>query len=198
MAINYPGPYEIRLFYTAVYGGITYNHETRMSIEMSVAANPGDPFSDWTVELRDGSGKTLDVVVDELVALYVPNFHTSTTFVRAELWQYVTGTFDANFLSTYTVGEAGTSGSATSPDAQLIFQFRTTAGGFAKIDLRHSIDGEAVPLSYPTGSARLDDLIDYLIAANTPMLGRDNSYVFSPLAVQRGRNEKLARDRLRP
>ena len=153
MAVNFPGPYELRIFYTATISGEVYNHTCRLSMLNVDYSGVGDDFDTIEVTARDASVQTLDVLTDNLIA-DVREFHSSEiTYDRAELWEYEEGTFNAFFVSTYTVGVDGSAAASAVLDSQTILSFRTSAGGIAKLDLRHTSFPEAVTETYPTGSA---------------------------------------------
>jgi len=46
MTIHYPGPYEIRLFYTITGGTGVIQHEARYNLRVAGDPEPGTPFAD--------------------------------------------------------------------------------------------------------------------------------------------------------
>lgn len=198
MAINYPGPFEVRILYTASASSIATNHQVRFSMNMNTEADPGDPFSDWTAQSRLGATPQLDTWVDDLMALLQPLFNTTTSFSVAELWEYDPGTFNAAFRSSYALGLLGTSASPTIADSQALITFRSQLGGSARVDLRRTKFSEAVTDAYPFGDTDVQALANFISAVGSPVIARDGGYLFSPLNFLRGFNEKLSKLRLRP
>lgn len=198
MAQNFPGPYELRIFYNATFASITYSHVARLSLDIASPPDVGEDFLTIIPIHRDGSVlKDLDEVKDDLITVLQPLFHTSTNFVNAELWKYETDTFDSSFVSVSTIGLVGTSSTATAADAQTIWTLRTTNGGIGKLDLRHTIAAQGVYLDYPTGSAIVDDVFDYLSAADSVFIARDDGWLAAPFKYLPGVNERMTRRRLR-
>jgi len=198
MAINYPGPYEVRIRYTTpISGNTTFTHRLRLSMDMGTPADPGDPFSEWTALSRQGQTPQLDDWVDDLVALLQPLYHTGTTFVDAELWLYTPGTFDAAFQSTYPIALAGTSSTQNSLNAQAIITFRSQLGGSGRVNLMEAISGFGVEQGFPTNSALINALATFITALGSPVIARDGGYLFTPLKYLPGINEALFKKRFR-
>lgn len=193
MAINYPGPYEVRIFYHTNEAAAIADHVLRLSCNMNVVASPGDPFSSWSATKRDGTGVVLSTAVDALIVLVKPFFHSSTDFIYAELWEYTPSSFDAIFRSSYTIGVSGTSASVTVSAAQTVVSFRTATGGIFKVDMRGTISNPAIGISFPTAITIVDNLAAHLVGASSPWIGRDNGYPLSPIRYLPGQNERAWR-----
>jgi len=190
MALNFPGPFEVRLFYTTNEPAIIAAHQLRLSCNMSIEGLPGEPFSDWIPIQKNGSAvTTLAGHVDALVTAIRAAFHTSADFERAELWEYAPGTFDAVFRSAYDVNVAGSSATVTANFAQTIWTFRTTGGGIAKLDLRGTIYPASARASFPTSNATADAIHAYMLAPERIWIGRDGGYVLAGVSFLPGSNE---------
>ena len=197
MAANFPGPYELRIRYSTIVTSITNIHQLRISMDMNVTADPGDPFSDWTCQSRIGASPQLDTFTDDVAAVMQPFLRTDADILDAELWEYTPGSFDAAFRSTYTIGVAGTAGGATVPDSQGILTFRTQLGGVARFDIRDITISAGAKVSVGAAPTIVQDVADLLTANGSPMIGRDNSYVFVALNWLPGLNERSFKKRLR-
>jgi len=193
MPSNFPGPYELRFIYDATTALGTYDHEFRLSLDLDTVGEPGDAFSAFTAVRRNTSPIALHTLAEAVLAEVVELFKTDANFTRVDLWNYPSASFVANFITSYAVvtNTAGLHASTPSAYRQDIFTFRTTAGGVAKLDLRHTVSTYLDKTAYPTGNALIDPVIAYLAGANTPFIGRDNGYLFSPLNALGGNNEHI-------
>lgn len=198
MAINYPGPFEVRIQYTANPASGAKQHEVRFSTTLTTDFNAGDDINGAIANQRDGGTANLVTWVDGLAAVLAAVFSNTADINTAELWEYAPGTFNADWRATWALTVPGTSGSATQEDAQAIWSFRTLAGGVAKLDLRNTIFAEAVTASYLTGNAGIDNIFDYLSDPDTIVVGRDGGFLVQGLHFLAGRNEKMFKRRLRP
>jgi hypothetical protein len=118
------------------------------------------------------------------------------TFDWVELWRYEAGTFNATYISTYAVGSAGTSGSATVPCSESIYTFRTTEGGIFKLVLLDTVGTPNVPAAYADLNAVNLAIVDYFKHATTsPARGRDGGKPFAFLKLFPGQNEALFKQR---
>lgn len=200
MALNYPGPFEVRLFYqTNETPAAIAAHVLRLSLNMSIEGAPGDPFSDWIPFQKNGSAvSSLDTHVDALVALLQPFFNTATDIVQAELWEYAPLSFDAVYRSSYDITLAGTSGGATQVASQGVVTLRTVNGGIMKVDLRGIISTPGPTQTFPTGTTIVQNLVNYLVGGTNIWWGRDNSYPLVPLRWMPGQNEHAWRIANRP
>jgi hypothetical protein len=190
MAINYPGPYEIRIAYVTAEPAPANRHILRLSCEMSIAGDPGEEFSGWIPEQKDGSAvDTLESHLDALLAILKPMFPATTSFNSAELWEYAPGTFDSIFRSSHSIAEVGSSGTASVDFGQLIITFRSENGGIAKIDVRGSDTPVGNRVGFPTGDTSINALAAHLIAPSSIYVARDGGYLLSALFALPGLNE---------
>jgi len=195
MAINFPGPWGLRIFY--VVSG--RDHKTEFSLQIAPEPDPGDPFSAVTVIRKDSSTDPLDVVTDEWIALLRPKFSSATgTILRAELWKYVFESFDAVFYGTYDISLAGTNTVAVSPASQGIYTFRTQEGGVFKLDILDTSDIPSPPQVYTALAGVDQDIVDYLLSSENPFIARDTSYPLAFLRFLPGQNERLWKSINRP
>ena len=198
MAINYPGPYEVRVFYTVdTSPGDAITHQFRWSCELAGTPNPGDPFNTIDVYLSGGSTAALHTTTLAVINVVEDLFNsTDATFDYAELWKYEAGTFNANFVSSYTIGSAGTSASATVPCSESIFTFRSTEGGIWKLVLLDTVGTPNIPAAYADLNAINKAIVDYFFDSSTsPVKARDGGYPFSFIRLYPGQNEALFKAR---
>jgi len=200
MALNFPGPFEVRIFYqTNETPAAIAAHVLRLSCNMSIEGDPGDPFSEWIPYQKNGSAvSSLDTHVDALMAVVRPFYVAAVDFVGAELWEYAPGTFDAVYRASYTLGLAGTGAGTTQVAGQLVTTFRTVNGGIFKIDLRGTNIAAGATQSFPIGAGVATNLANYLVGGTTIWWARDNSYPLVPLKYMPGQNEKAWRVAFRP
>lgn len=200
MALNFPGPYEIRIKYTVTASAIALNHTQRLSCAVS-GDDPtvGTPFSGITVGRRTGGAVALNTAIDAYVALMKVFYAGSgaSTIVSAELWKYISGTFDASFVSSYTINVNGTSGSGVQIANQSIVTMRTTNGGVFKLSYMETVIPFAVIDAGTITNAGLEAMVADIEAGNQPWLGRDDGFPISRIAHYPGQNEALFKKRYR-
>jgi hypothetical protein len=198
MAINYPGPYENRIFYTVdTNPGGPITHQFRYSMELKSDPDPGDAYSTIDVVLSGGGDLALHTstlavvnVLEDLLA------EASSTIDYAELWRYTPGTFDAQYITSYAIELDGQHPSGPVAAMSLIFTFRTTAGGIMKCVLLDVPGDNNVPVTYNELSGALKEFVDYVKHPNnSPFLARDGGRPFVNLKTFSGQNEAIFKRR---
>jgi len=188
---NYPGPYELRVFYTTNEPTIIADHVFRLSFRVATDPEPGSPFTTIQVLNKLGSpGATLDTVLTDLLTVVRPFYVSQVDFVRAEVWRYPPQSFDAAFISAFPIGQGGTGTGTTTIAGQLIFTFRTSNGGVLKVDMRGTTVSPREKLSFPTAFAAFNNLANYILFPSTPFIGRDNGVPIATLFALAGQNER--------
>lgn len=200
MAINFPGPYQLRIFYSTTVSSVVFEHMQALNIDCSPAPAPGDAFSAIQPVYPVGTTFTdLADMVDAYVADIKALFSTTGSSInRAELWEYDPGTFDASFVSSYTISVAGTSVSGTQPAAQSIVTMRTNQGGVFKFVLMETVVAFAATDPGAISPAALETVIAKIESGEYPFLGRDGGWPFARIAHYPGQNENLFKRRYRP
>ena len=187
MTANFPGPYGLRMFYTAS----TREHVQQLNIDLDQDAAPGDPFENLTVVTIAAQSPSLDAYVDAWVALMVPFYASATaTIDYAELWKYDPGTYDATFISSYDIAEAGTAGGSTNIASEGIYTFRTTEGGVMKIVFEDTVTSPGASVPYASLGGSSADLVDFVLGDGGGFLGKDTSFPISFLKFHPGTNER--------
>lgn len=197
MAINFPGPYTLRLFYQTTYGTVPLDHMQELNFDVASPPTPGDIFANIICNLTGGGTANMAAVTASWVSILDNLFHTASAFDHAEIWKYEAGTFEASFVSTYTVGTNGLSSSATPPAGQAIYTFRTTEGGIMKVSLMEASIPQDFPKAYAALSADEKAVVDAVTDGTFPWLARDTSRPFSFIRRYGGQNEALFKKRFR-
>lgn len=199
MVQNFPGPWELRIEYTTLFGAVPLIHTQRLNVDLTTVPLPGTDFADIDAKTRGGVlTPTLESAVDNWLTQVAERFSTTTTFGIVELWSYVPLTFDATFISAFTsVVTAGAHLNPTIVAAQEIYTFRTTEGGVVRISLIEAVAPADQPKSFPIGNISVDNIAAFITSPSNWILGRDTSYPFAGMRFLPGQNEKTFRQRFR-
>jgi hypothetical protein len=204
MAINYPGPYELRIGYTV--GSLTtptIQHVQRLNVDVVEPNSQGAAFSAYNFEDINGVvTNTLNTLVEDWLTLFNAMFHTSMNIDFVELWKYPTPqSFDAVFWSSYVpTANAGTNAGAAVSAAQDIYVFRSQEGGIMKLSLMDGSAAAGAPQAYASLGAAPKALVDFVIDGDgvnysAPFLARDTSFPFSFKQRFPGQNEAVWKKR---
>lgn len=199
MASNFPGPYQVRIFYSVpLSGGGSRNHIHRLNLDFSAAGGPGDPFADFEVARADGSSTNLNTIINGYLDDIAEFFVVGASFYAAEIWEYEPGTNDATFRTAASYAVAGAIAGATVNDSQIIATFRTAGGGTMRLELLDTIVPPQLPDRPPLSITGASDWLNVFATGSGWALGRDNSYPIALLGLYPGLNSRLEQDRLRP
>lgn len=195
---NFDGEYELRIFYTSQPAGFAeIEHRHTIDVNIQQPPDPGMPFSDVFAIRRNGTGDSLEVIVDEYVALLLALFSTTQTIARAELWYIPEGTTNGQYVSTYAIGEDGVNPGDENPAYQGTLTFRSIGGSTMRIQLMEIPIASNLRQPYPTNNALVDNIFAYVAGPMSPFLARDNTPPFAPMNFSGGQNEALFRKRYR-
>lgn len=198
MAKNFPGPYEVRINYTASVSGVIQPHQQRLNCNANPAPNVGDDFSTIEIVLRSGVTQNLQLLVDQWITVLRPLYAVGASeFVNAELWQYTPLTTDAQFISAYSIGLAGTAVGNTFAAGQTQFTFRSQEGGVLRINLMESIIPQGGSRGFAAMTAEQQAISTFVTQSGAPWLARDTSYPFALIAMHPGQNEAVFKNRYR-
>lgn len=200
MALNFPGPYEFRIFYTVdTSPGGALQHQMRLNFDIDNSPNKGDPFSAFSVKRRSGASATADSVIAALKSLMKPLWKaTDMTIDFAEIWKYTAQTFDAEFWSTLSIGEAATGTGTTTVAGQAMYTFRTIEGGIMRVNVMEGQAAVSEPIVYADMSAADQNFVNHFTeAAGSWYLARDTSYPLAFLREFPGQNEAIFKARYR-
>ena len=200
-ALNYPGPQQIRLFYTTAPTSFpSIQHEARYNIRISGGAPaPGTAFGSMTAALKGGGTLALNTYMDNwaiLMKALMSNV-ANNTIDYAELWDYPALSNNGSFVSAYTMNVAGTTALPSLPAIQNMITFRTAEGGIMKLNFMEGWSGIGVIDTPPFAQAGFQAVADFVISANNAWLGADTSFPFAIKAMFPGQNEALFKKRYR-
>ena len=198
--LNFPGPYQLRVFYTCDPGGVgPLDHVLALNLKLSGTPDPGTAFADISVDARVVADHPLSTVTDELVG-YLRDLSSlaDTTFTHAELWVYEDLSFNADFVSTYNINLAGTIAFDGLAAAQDIYVFRTFEGNLMKVYTQEFKSTPGPSITYPNLAQVTQDLVDFFIDDNHSFfLARDTSYPLAFLKLHPGSSESIFKARNR-
>lgn len=196
MATNFPGPWQVRLFYTVK----TRAHEARYNVDIAASGSPGDPFAQFFPRQRDGDTTTdLQLIVDSWYSLFAEKLAAADgTIDRAELWKINPDSFDGIFYSSYSIGAAGTAATPTQDAGQQVFTFRTQEGGIFRFDVIDGVQPQGPSLPYASLGVADKALVDSVLSDNNCWLARDTSYPVSFLFMHPGQSERWFKKIYRP
>lgn len=195
MTLNFPGPNQVRLYYTVS----SRPHVMNLNCEDVSGSPAGSPMSDFDFATRGGGTVQANTAITAWVALIDDMFNsTNTNFTHAELWSYTPGTNDAAFLSVQTLGTPGAVGTTLVPAAQGRMSFITQEGGTMFIDFLEHIYQPGVTDPYPFAVSGPNDVANFVISTASWIKARDTSY---PIAARNwlvGQSEALFKKIYRP
>jgi hypothetical protein len=200
MALNYPGPYEVRYIYqcTATPGG-ELEHQTRLSLALEADPDVGTLFADIDVTPRVAAPVDLQTVCNAFVQLVIDVYETGNSmWDRVELWKYTPDTFLATYISQLGLAEDGDAVGSVVPAAQSIFTYRTEEGGIMKVTLMEPSHTPMVKQVYGDLNPPEDAIVDWFLDdAASFHLARDTSYPTAFLGWFPGQNEHVFKKRFR-
>lgn len=202
MAINFPGPYEIRLFYSVAVAGFTaYQHVAKYNTDVAGTPDPGTPPNEVLITRRiaslDPADDMMDAVVDEWIALIDAYWSNACTFQRAELWSYEPESFDGQFITSYDIGVTGVSPTAIVPASEVIHTYRTLEGGVMKLNFEEVSVAAGAQQALGTAGGVTGEVRDFILSTANWILARDTSYPFAAMFYSPGQNERTFKKRYR-
>ena len=205
MALNYPGPYEIRIPYLTsnITPGGVLTHEMRLNVDLQGTPAQAQDFDQYTVICKGGATPQLDSVVEDWLAVLDDLLNNGFSFGAIELWKYPTAqSFDAVFWATYNPTiNAGASGSGAQPASQVIWTFRSEEGGTMKVSLLETIVVQSQKIAYANQTAAQQAVVDYVLGGGVgygaPFKARDTSYPVGGGTLFPGQNEATFKQRYR-
>lgn len=193
MADNFPGPYEVRIFYSV--SGLTHTMKVNCKVEGSPL--PGVDASTLTMETRGGGSVNLVDAVDGFVALLADVHSTDMDFDYAEVYSYPPQSYDATFISAFSLAVTGTVASTVYPAQQHTLTFRTQEGGVMKLVLLETaFTGNGI-ISGSNDVAPWAAIWSFVDSDANWLLARDTSWPIAKIRRSDGQNEALFRRRFR-
>lgn len=194
---NYPGPWQMRIFYTSVFASVTYTHVCTMNMDVDGDPDPGSAFGDYDLPSRSGLVYNAATWAAAIAADMADVFPTASNIFLAELWKFADGSYNAAFQSSMALDVDGTVGAGAVEDSQNIWSMRSQNGSHAFFELLHTTLDPGPKLAYGDCAQTVQDIFDTLTALDSPCLARDGGYLFSPLFYLPGRSEHLFKSRNR-
>lgn len=188
-----PGPYELELFYTE--GGLT--HKQRLNLELAVEGAVGDPFTSFSTLTRGGAVVAMDVATLAWVNLIKTQFAGTTNFTIANLYKFVPGTTEKNFLATFDVNLVGTGAGSYVPSQQLFLTFTTQLGNGVKVVFLEGQTAFNVRVPLRDANASIQAIANWIVSTSNWILARDESYPVGKLNLVGGQNEAIFKRRNR-
>lgn len=193
MALNFPGPYEVELFYTV--DGIT--HTARYNCDTVGTPTPGDLPSTIDLAIRGGGMVQLDTAIAAWVLIWKATFDIPSSFDSFNLWKYDPGTFDRTFISAGTIGTAGTNVLTAIPAQQSTLTFRTLEGNNMRVTMLETTETTLDRVPYAGIGVFYQTIMDFVVSTDNWILARDTSYPIASLNFLGGQNERTFRQRHR-
>lgn len=200
MALNFPGPQQLRIYYTVDAVGLgNLQHVLQLNLDCDPVPTPGDAFVDVSVKRRAAANVDLETLTDSLVVLLQPLLDADdATIDYAELWAFAALSFDATYISSYTIGVAGTGTGQAFAAAQSIYSFRSLEGGVMRVNLMENNTFPGPSIGYASMSAANQAFVDFFAhPTNAAFLARDTSYPIAFTLLHPGTNEALFKRRYR-
>lgn len=193
MPTNYPGPYGVSLKYTT--GSLT--HEMFFSVKTDTPPSPGDDPTTIQLLRRDGTTIDLDQYVSLFANLVADRLDPTDSIDAYDFWEIEPQSTVRNYITSGTLNIPGTSSLSRRDASQETYTFRTTAGGILKIVILETTTQNNAVIPYAQVGGSSQALMDFVVAANTAFVARDDGWPFSPLNLASGENEAVWRKRYR-
>ena len=198
MVANFPGPYEVRIFYSTTPTSLPQMvHEQRLNVNVIGSPTPGTDFTAIQFLTRSGANVAANTAVLAWVALVAGLYNTNTEFVSAELWQYAPLSFEATYISTLAIADTGDSAVAPVAAGQLIYTFRTQEGGVMRLSFMETVISPATQQTAPYTPAAAQAINAFVLGTTNWVLARDTSYPIANIRLSPGQSEALFKRRFR-
>lgn len=195
MASNFPGPYEVEIFYTV--DGL--QHIQRLNFDATTELFPGDDADVETMVTRGGVvTPSIGVAVEAWTTLAGARFdQNSGDWDSFNVWKYTPGTFDRIFITSEQITSIFSGGTVSRESQQDIYSFRTQEGGVMRVMLMETRSISVDCVNYGDAGSQEQDIVDFIVSEENWMLARDTSYPIAFVRVCGGQNEKTFKQRHR-
>lgn len=190
---EFDGTFELEFIYNVTISSLTLVHHHTFDVNANRFTVPGDIFSDIVLTEKSGLDTDMATFIQDYLDVWSPLFGTATTLEDIILWKYdeepsLAKTFIASLDFTPTLGFTGTAQAAQSG----IFTFRSLGGKTpARMYLMEpNFTGETRTVGTAVTGAALA-YMDYCISSASPIVARNDQYLVSKIALNRGQNERL-------
>lgn len=187
MAVNFAGPYQLRLRY-GVNGD---DHTVKFNVDVD-----GQPTSyvAWnTINLIAKDTTLLDLptwsaAFRNAIGAMLPTSWETGTF---ELYRIAPNSNDATFISSDSTIFTGQRAITAIPDSQTTLTFRTQEGGIAKVVMLGVATDITSRGSLANPPSHYADIVTMMTESNSPILGRDTSPIVTSMNWLLTQNERL-------
>lgn len=191
MVTNWPGPYDMRFFYT-VQGR---DHVQKLNCSPTTDPAVGTALGDIDLELQGGGVVDAETAADDWADLMKTMFSDSGAVInRVELWKYDFESYNATYVNAHALLVDGTNVLATVPASQGVMTFRTTEGGVLKLNFLDTVFPAAIKEAFPAANAGINAIAGFVSNSTNWILGRDTSYPILALNWLPGQNERLFKE----
>lgn len=199
MTANFPGPDLVELLYSVQPSGFAnITHRANLNCELAQDYAPGTAVTAMNVLLRSGSTSPLNSALSNWAALMDNVYNSSeATIIGANIWRYTPQSYERTFISSYSLGVNGASGTSTNVAWQNTLTFKTQEGGEMRLVFLESVSGLRGVDNFPFVDASFDAIADFVISANNWILGKDTSYPIAAFNHLGGENERVFKKRYR-
>jgi len=178
----------MKVFYTVQ----SREHVMQLNCQPQTAPDVGDAMNTINLLGRNGIAYLATTVIGQLMTVTEPLYNAAqATFLRAELWRFEPGTFDATYISTEDISDPGLSASATVTAAEQVFTFRSQEGGVMRVHLLESTEQPSSSQGYAAMSALNQAFVTHFTRPENVWMARDTSYPIAFLRHHPGINEAV-------
>lgn len=193
MAINFPGPWQVDIFY--LVDGLTH----RQTLNCVLASEPtvGDSFFDISALTNAEVPINLGTVVDDYIDLVAALYSEDVNFFNTELYKVEPLGFARQWYSAHAVNVDGTQATTYSPAAEAIMTYRSAEGGIMKITFEELVLNVAGKVTLAATTGATGAVRDFVLGDDNIWIARDTSRPVSGLYWLLGQNEVIFRKRYR-
>lgn len=180
----------VKIFYTS------NSNPHVQTLPVDYDASTPTPGNDPILVQADGGTMTGSAAVAAWVAVFKTLFAATATFTGFEFYEKTPGN-DPTFVFGDDLNIVGTNGGAVVPMEQVVYSFRTGAGGVLKIYGMEASVAVNVRLPLRVSSAAPHGAIaTYLLSGDNFIVGRDNAFPISGIYVTSKLNDALRKRQL--
>lgn len=190
--------YKLRLFYTTTVSAAALPHTLGLYVNVTSSPTPGALFTDITVTEKDGGTQTLATYVDTLFDFIKVFYHTTSDFIRWELWRADDAeSEDYTFIAVDGIALPGTSANATVVTQQNTITLRAVDGRSGRIQFMESVLGGNSLEAFPTANTAVNNLTAHIIDINSCVVNKYGAFFVVGIHLASGSNEALFKKRFR-
>lgn len=188
MTVNSLSEGFIRLTYT----GVTKPHHIIIPVNFEGTPTPG---TNPDLTRKDGGIIDAEAGLDAFIDVYGNFFNTGVLFGLAEAYTVNAMTEERTFIYAWNANRHGDDGNPSQANVRATMTFKTLAGGRLNVTFMEPVVHYDV-LEFPPYAALSRELLmsDYIVSNSSIVIGRDNTYAFTPIAYK-GKVDDVLRKR---